>query len=270
MGVRSMQAVQLTVSTMRVVRWQPVPAAAALSALVLWWQRDRLEDLGGAVWMLRVVAVLLAASVAFALDDRTRATLAAVPTPLWWRAGTRLVMVGVPALLAWALAAVWVGAQVPTRLPLGGLTLEAAALSMISLAVAGGLSRWWELPDAGTVTGPAALGLGLLIPRLPERVELTVLPGQGWDAAHLRWATLLLLAAAVLVLTLRDPARRPVGRAWRAWASPSRCWTRGCSGCVAAGSSRGDGTPSSRLSASICCTPRSRPGKAAGVARLRL
>jgi fluoroquinolone transport system permease protein len=203
---RTTQLKALAPALLRSVRWQPVLVSALASALLLWWQFDAAATPPNTVWLLRAVALLLAVGVAFALDDKTRPTLAAVPTPLWWRVVVGLIGVAAPAGLAWCAALAWVGWRVHGDVPAAALTLEAAALATLVLAVAGGLARWRGTSDPGAVTAPVMLALGLLLPQLPRWVALVVPPGPAWDPAHVRWAMLLTIAVAVLALSLRDPA----------------------------------------------------------------
>ena len=86
------------------------------------------------------------------------------------------------------------------------LSLEAAAITAAVLAVAATLARWPGLPDPGVVAGPVLAAFAFGVPGLPHRVALTLLPGPGWEAAHLRWAGLLLVALAGLGVAVRDPA----------------------------------------------------------------
>jgi hypothetical protein len=212
-GIRTRQLRALAPALVRAVRWQPVPAAGLCSGAVLWWQDDRTAAAGDAIWLLRVVALLLAVALAFALDDRTRATLAAVPTPQWWRGGVRLLVAGLPAALVWGGVLAWVQHRSGGAVPGGALTLEMAALAVLSVAVAGGLARWRDQPEPGLLVGPILLGAGLLIPQLPRQVALAVLPGPDWAAAHLRWSVLLAVMAVVLAASWRDPAARvPIRR----------------------------------------------------------
>lgn len=207
-AVRAAQLRELGPILVRVVRWQPVPVAVVASVALLWWQDADLHDPPNAVWLLRCVALLLAVACASALDDPTRSLLAAVPTPAWWRAALRLAVVVLPAALAWVAALLWTVHHVAGPLPAGALTLEAAGLTAAVLAVAAGLARWRGLDDPGLVAGPVVLGLALLLVQLPERLVMVGPPGAHWAAAHQRWALLSLAAAAVLVLSLRDPAAR--------------------------------------------------------------
>ena len=174
---RTTQLKALAPALLRSVRWQPLLVSALASALLLWWwQHGVTAAPDNAVLRLRIVALLLAVGVGFALDDHTGPTVAAVPTPLWWRALVRLIGVAAPAALAWCAALAWVGWRVHGDLPVAALTLEAAALAALVLAVAGGLARWRGTSDPGTVTAPAMLALGLLLPQLPRWVALVVPP----------------------------------------------------------------------------------------------
>jgi fluoroquinolone transport system permease protein len=198
----------LTPALLRAVHWQPVPVAAAGSTVLLWWRWDATADPTYALWTLRSVALLLAVAVAFALDDRTRATLAAVPTPLSWRATVGLGYVAGPAALVWCAALASVDRHAEGSVPVAAMTLEAVTLAAVVLAFSGGLLRWRDVTDPGVVAASALLGLGVLVPQLPRSIALAVTPGPGWNSAHLRWSVLLGVAVAILALSLRDPAAR--------------------------------------------------------------
>jgi hypothetical protein len=205
---RTRQLCVLAPALVRAVRWQPVLAAGLCAGAVLWWQDDRTAAKGDAIWLLRVVALLLAVALAFALDDRSRVTVAAVPTPQWWRGGLRVLVAGLPAALVWGGALAWIQHRSGGAVPGGALTLEMTALAGVALAVAGGLARWRDQPEPGLLVGPILLVAGLLVPQLPRQVALAVPPGPDWAAAHLRWSVLLAVTAAVLAASCRDPAAR--------------------------------------------------------------
>jgi hypothetical protein len=198
----------LAPALLQAVHWQPIAGSAAASALLLWWRWDDLATPANALWLLRTVALLLALGVAFALDDPTRPTLAAVPTPLWWRVTVRLLCVGLPATMVWWAVIVVAERHVDGTVAQWALTLEALTLAAVVLALAGGLARWRGLTDPGTVAAPTMLGLGLLVSQLPDRFALSMGPGPGWAQAHQRWSVLLGVAVVVLALSLRDPAAR--------------------------------------------------------------
>jgi fluoroquinolone transport system permease protein len=203
--MRTRQLRQLAPALLRSVRWQPTVAAAGIAAVVLAARRDHLDHSAQAILVLRVVALLLAAGLAFALDDRSRRTVQSVPSPAWWRAAGQVSVALGPAVAFWCAAIGWVSTRTGD-LPVLGLSLEAAALAAAGLALAAGLVRWRDVGDPGAVAGPALLVSGLMTAQLPERVALLVGPGPSWIAAHLRWSALLTAAAAVMVLAVRDPA----------------------------------------------------------------
>ena len=208
----------------RAVRWQPVPVVAVGVVLLLCWRDDTVVNGSGSLWLLRAVALALAAAVPFALDDRSRRTVAAAPTALAERTLAVLGLAVVPAVAVWAGACAWVAVRGPRPVPVAALTLEAAAVTAAAVAVALALVRWRDVDEPGAVTAPLVLALGLLVPRLPDWAALATEPGPGWAAAHLRWAALLALAVVVASAAVADPGRgrAPLPRLpWRAWASSS-------------------------------------------------
>jgi len=186
----------------QVTRWPPVFAGWLMCAGVLAWKADDAEQ----ATVLRIVAVLLAASVVSLVDDDAANLLAPTPVPLAWRYGVRLGLAAAAVAAPWAIALLWVR---PGNLA-GALTLECAALTAFGLAVASGVARWADTRDAGLAAGPAVLGAAFFAVLLPSRWALFAVPGDGWRDAHLRWAVVLAGALAVLALTLRDPARRRI------------------------------------------------------------
>jgi len=186
----------------QVLRWKPVLAGWILVAGLLAW---KVGDADG-VTVLRVVAVLLATTVVTLVDDAAQNILASSPTPLVWRTGGRLALAASAVAVAWAVALFWVRPGDLTA----ALTLEAAALTALALAVASGVARWVGARDASYAAGPAVAGAVLAALVLPPRWALIVPPGESWRDAHLRWAALLVIALAVIAVALRDPAGRPV------------------------------------------------------------
>lgn len=196
------------------LRWQPLPVAALGSLLLLAWQHGGMASPEHAVWMLRAVAVLLAAAVAFGLDDPSLGTLAASPTPLVWRVAVRIGAVLVVPAGVWAIAVAWAEGRARGGVPGGELTLEAAAVAVLGLAAAASLSRWRQATEPGVLVLPLLAALALALPQVEGRLALAVLPGPAWHAAHARWAALLVVALVVIAASVRDPAapalRRPV------------------------------------------------------------
>jgi fluoroquinolone transport system permease protein len=188
----------------RVTSWQPVVVAWLLAAAVLAWKADEVHDAGGRAVLLRIVAVLLAMGVVNLVDDSAANLLAPVPVPLAWRSGFRLGLAAAAVGGPWA-AALWL---VKPGRPAAMLTLESAAITAFGLAVASGLARWWSSREAGLAAAPAVLGAAVFATLLPRRWAMFAVPGgDAWRDAHLRWGVVLGLVCAVLLVTLRDPAR---------------------------------------------------------------
>ena len=209
-GVRCRQLRAVAAPLLRAVRWQPVPVVAGLVALLLWWWWGDLADPAVALWLLRGVALLLAAAVPFGLDDSSRGTLAASPTPLSSRTVGALLVVVLPAAMVWT-ATCWAVSRQATGLPLAGLTLEAMALAIASTAAALALSRWRDTTEPGALTAPVVIALGLVLPQLPRWAAVIVPPGPDWQVAHLRWLVVLATGLAVASVAVADP-----GRSWPA------------------------------------------------------
>jgi hypothetical protein len=196
----------------RTTRWPPVLAGWLMAAGVLAWKADDVRDAGGEVTLLRVVAVLLATSVVALSDDAAANQLAAVPVQRAWRYGVRCGLAALAVAVPWAGALLWAR---PGGLA-AALSLECAALTAFALAVAGGVARWSGARDASVVAGPAVFGAAILALVLPNGWALYAMPGDGWAAAHLRWACVLAGALALLVPAVCDPAQRRWSRdRWR-------------------------------------------------------
>jgi fluoroquinolone transport system permease protein len=200
---RVVGALLATGTVPRVVQWRPVLAGWLVAFAVLAWKADDAHDPTGRGALLRVVAVLLAATVVAVVDDGAAPLLAAVPVPLAWRRGLRLGLAVAAVAVPWAIALLWVRPGHSAT-----LTLECAALTAFALAVASTVARWWDAGDAALAAGPIVLGAAIGAILLPPGLALFAAPGAGWSAAHLRWAAVLGVSAALLGLSLRDPARR--------------------------------------------------------------
>jgi hypothetical protein len=205
----------------QVTRWQPVLAGWLVAGAVLVWKAGDVHDAAGRVTLLRVVAVLLVISVVNIVDDDAANLLAPVPVTLAWRSGVRFGLAAAAVAAPWAAALLWVR---PGRLS-APLTLECAALAAFGLAVASGIVRWSEAREAGLAAGPAVLGAAISAILLPPRWTMFAGPDADWWDAHLRWAAVLGVATAVLILSLRDPAGRATAF-WRSCARRSRSPTR--------------------------------------------
>ncbi|GGN44444.1 hypothetical protein FHR83_004508 [Actinoplanes campanulatus] len=159
------------------------------------------EDLVG---LLRAAAVCGALGLAFLLDDPAARTIATVPTPRPLRYAARAGVILPAAAAWWALVLTITGHG--ALLPLGGVTVEAAALGAVALAV--GAVRLRSGDNGGIVAAPAVLVLVVAASRIPPHLALYVPPGdERWAAAHHRWAALLAAAVLVSVWAAVEPVR---------------------------------------------------------------
>jgi hypothetical protein len=175
------------------------------------------EDL---VSLLRAAAVCGALGVAFLLDDPAARTVATVPTarPVRYAARAAVVLPSVTVWWALVVAVTAGGAEdrIGATLPLGGVTLEAAALGAAALAVSAARLRSGGV-GGGVVAAPVVLALVVTATRMPPELAFYVPPHDGrWDAAHDRWGVLLAAALAGSVWAGVEPLSgvRRSGRWW--------------------------------------------------------
>jgi hypothetical protein len=174
------------------------------------------------VGLLRAAAICGALGVAFLLDDPAARTTATVPTPRPIRYAARAGVI-LPAVAVWwtlILTITVLGAEhgIGATLPLGAMTVEAAALGAVALAVA--LARLRGRPESGgLVASSVLLVLVAAASLLPEGLALFVSPGESaaevarWEGAHTRWAGLLAAGVAGWVWAGPEPLRRRLRRA---------------------------------------------------------
>jgi hypothetical protein len=196
----------------RAVGWAPALAAFALSlGLLALAVRPGLEIAPADLlrWV-RLTMIVAALGYAFLLDDPSEPTTEAVAGTLLLRRTLRVALL-LPATAAWWVAVVWRVRVVHPGLPLpvAALTLEAAALLAVTVALAAAGSRLAPERRGGVVAAPALLALTSAAFLLPARIGLYAQPGStSWDAAHRRWALLLGLALVAFAAASRDPAHR--------------------------------------------------------------
>jgi hypothetical protein len=215
---RARTAVALLVPARRLFRWQPL-AGAWLAGAMISFQMTKgypcLEHgtclpLAARVGAARLCAVLLALAAAFLLDDPAEDALAHVPTPRWLIRTIRLA-IALPVLAVLWLAGVWITRRtmVGAGYPIRALTLEAASMCALSLAVAAAAARHGAAGGGGIAGAPSLLVLlaGLLFASgrwdlLPESSQLPQ-----WHQAHVLWSVVLLAGLAGLAFWSRDPGR---------------------------------------------------------------
>ncbi|MBO3742337.1 hypothetical protein [Actinoplanes flavus] len=199
----------LVLPAARATPWTAFLAAAGVGLAIVAVPAAFRVELGvdDLVGLLRAAAVCGALGLAFLLDDPAARTIATVPAPRPIRYAARAGVI-IPAAVAWwAVILAVTGAGAGAALPLGGVTVEAAALACVALAV--GAVRLRSSDAGGIVAAPAVLVLVVAASRIPPDLALYVPPGDDrWAAAHDRWAVLLAAAVAVAVWAVREPTRR--------------------------------------------------------------
>jgi hypothetical protein len=234
----------LVVPTARTVGWAAPLAGFALSlGLLALAVRPGLElPAGRLVLWLRLAMTVGALGCAFLLDDPSEPTTEGVAGSLLLRRSLRVALL-LPATAAWWVGVVWRVQAVHPGLPLpvAALTLEAAALLAVTVALAAAGSRLAPERRGGVVAAPALLALTSAAFLLPAQVTLYAQPGSAaWDGAHRRWALLLGLALAAFALASRDPAHRRLPswlRGLADWRTRPRTRTRGRAARAGAGRS---------------------------------
>jgi hypothetical protein len=202
----------LLIPTTRAIGWGPPLAAFTLSLglLALAVRPGSALAAEQLLLWLRIAMIVAALGWAFLLDDPSEPTTEGVAGSLLLRRALRMALL-LPATAAWWVAVVWrVRAVYPTMpLPVAALTLEAAALLAVTVALGAAGSRLAPERRGGVVAAPALLALASAAGLLPAQVALYAQPGSAaWYTAHHRWAVLLGLGLAAFAAASRDPAHR--------------------------------------------------------------
>lgn len=205
---------------LRSSRTTPLLAAGAIGLLLVGVPAAvsgglRLSD---AVLLIRAGAVLLAVGAAFVLDDSAAATTEVTPVPRWLPRTLRAGVAVVSAAVIWAgvlvLGARAVGPDERDLLPWAGLTLEAAGLLAVVLALAALGVRLTAGTGGGTLAAPGAVLVVLLaaLAPLPEGLQPFAQPlSKAWDSSRGVWAVLLVVAALAVVALIREPSVTAAG-----------------------------------------------------------
>ncbi|MDQ0600735.1 fluoroquinolone transport system permease protein [Streptomyces canus] len=183
---------------LRTLPWRALGAAGGVGLLLAGaarWLIDGDEWL--ALNLLRATALAFALGLAFLLDDPARETTASVPTTRPLRQALRVAMVAPFLALAWTVAMLLVPGEI--RPPVGDVTLEAAATSVLALAAAAVAVRFNEASEPGQAVAAAVLTSAVVLPlALPGRWAMFVaVRDERWAASHERWVWVLVGAAVV-------------------------------------------------------------------------
>jgi hypothetical protein len=198
--------VRMTAYLVRIVRWQPAGTAAVPALALLAWTRWAPSGVvrPSAVAVLAGAAALVAAGLAFTVEDDAAVVLDATPGSLGVRRRRHLAVAAVATAVVWGLL---LGAA-PAGAPVGWATSSLLGTGTVGLAVAAVAAR---------LRDPARCGVAGAVGAVVGHVASVALPadwalGPADPGATLRWLALTGVAAALLAAASRDPARRPARR----------------------------------------------------------
>jgi hypothetical protein len=220
MKTRASQALLLVRPLARALRWGPLLASGVAGGFLVWILTKQeglteggmpIVDVSARIQALRISALLLALGAAFLLDDPARPTTDHLPTPLWFHRLLRLTLT-VPVVVGLWIIHVWLARQTDPglqALPVGDVSLEAASLVAVSVALAGGLARFVPDGTGGVAAGPAILVLVGSALFLPTHLGLFPLEAADprWHGAHDLWRWVLVGSLAGLIGASLDPGR---------------------------------------------------------------
>ncbi|WP_344087924.1 hypothetical protein [Luedemannella helvata] len=203
----------------RTMDWRPLLLAAVVGTVIPAVPAMAHVHLGAAdlCLLLRLGGICGALGAAFALDDAAAGATTTVPVGRLWRTCARVAWLTAGLGLWWLvmlLIAGWNAHVSGVRLPLGGLSVEAAAGAAIAVAAAVVALRLRSPSGgpglAGGVSGAATLlGVVVAVSLLPADLTLVVPPDSPrWPAVHLVWAGVLVAALAVMVVASAEPLRQ--------------------------------------------------------------
>lgn len=204
--------------TLRATRRAPVLGALAAGLAIVAVPAAMTVTLGpdNLAVLLRLGMACAAVGLAFLFDDPAKPSTATVPAPAWHGLAVRTTAAVAAMTVWWAavVAATLAGAQdgAGDRLPLPGLTLEAATLG--AAAVAAAVVTWRLTPRgiASPAAAPAVLVVLAALAFAPRRAAVFVtVASPDWTAAHQRMAVALAacLVVTAAAATLPSRPRRP-------------------------------------------------------------
>jgi len=196
----------------KLLRWTPALAASLTVVLLLVWKQGALGSTEAGVWMLRGAGLIMAVGSVFLFDDPSSNITNSSPTSLRVRSGARLLLVCMTVFVGCSPVTILTSQRVSLAGEWLGVVLEIAAMIGVAAALSLTMQRWLGLFEPGQFAGIGVVGTLLGAQLVGARWPMLVGPGPQWEAAHLRWAVVLLFAVLVVVWQLRDPA----ATTWRA------------------------------------------------------
>ncbi|MBK3580610.1 ABC transporter [Streptomyces sp. MBT65] len=204
---------QLVRPTARSLPWRAVGAGAAVGLLLA--ALPRLTSSDPDPWMtlllLRGAALSFALGLTFLLDDPARDVTATVPTRRMVRATLRTALIAPSAALWWTATVLLIPPKV--RPPVGDITLEAAAATVVALAASALATRLTPEPRPGQRVAVALLATSMAAALfVPRNWGLFATPkDKNWATGHDHWTLILLSAAIVWAACGPEPLRRHRG-----------------------------------------------------------
>ena len=186
------------------IPWRPVAgltaAGTGLLAVAAIWVTSPISGTA-----LTVGVPVLAAATAYLLDEAATEAVAATPTSLRARSGSRLASaVAVLAIGAVGIAALALRSDTSARL---GIMLWLTGCALVAVSASAVLRRRVAEPGEAVAGGVIGLVLVLAIVHPLDR-WVDLLPteaGQRWGGSLLVWGAVAMVAVMVLVAATRDP-----------------------------------------------------------------
>ncbi|MFD7813285.1 ABC transporter [Streptomyces sp. NPDC059785] len=213
---------QLARPVSRTVPWAAIVAGGTLGLLLAWIPRGLVGEADARLCLtfLRAAMLTFALGLAFLFDDPARHTTAAVPARRPVRAGLRVALAAPVAAVWWAAAVALIPAG--GRPPVGAVTLEAAAVAVLALAVAAAGVRFSDEARPGARASVTLLVVAVAAQLLvPDRWSpFVTVDDDRWSAAHHQWAALLAASVLAWAAAVREPHRHHRIRLPRRAAAP--------------------------------------------------
>lgn len=190
-----------TLTTARLVNWQPTGWSAAVGVSLLATSKPKSLDL-----RLAISSALVASSCGFLLDDPAATTAEPTPTTLRARRSQRLTLAALSLGLWWTAALTFVTARTGA-MPLAGRTLLFTNLAASALTASAIATRHGDR-NSGGVAGAVTALLVFASTFLPRRTWLPLPPAPDDPNATLELAFLLLAMLIAPWFASTDPATR--------------------------------------------------------------
>jgi hypothetical protein len=209
-------------STAHAMTWWPLVVGALLGSAIVVVPEALIDRLTGThlTSLVRLAALCVALGAAFLLDDPATRSIPTVPTSRLVRHLVRVTM-ALPAVALWwtlllGLAKTTGHHEAAVHLPVAALTLEAATLLAVALALAAVAQRRTADGNTGVVAAPGLLLLAAVAWLLPHPVALILSPTDPrWTASHHRWAAVLATALMAFLWAGHERGRRRAPHRWR-------------------------------------------------------